>query len=158
MRKPNLTDVTWIEIEPYLLSLEDRFGIPPAVFNDYVFYQKGRKYFYILPANHQPPTKPNIISAGQPFLNIGPKVPKLTSIAATTFGKFVTKNIIVASKKQQEAFVRRKSFKLSAGQIEKCSGYGYVLIRYQNITIGNGFYRENEGLCESFFPKTWAYK
>lgn len=147
-----------IDPTPYFRYLEERFGIPPATFDGYVLVQPGRKKVYIVTADHRPPAHPRPRTVGLPFLRIYLKFPKLSTAAAQQFGYAATRNVIDTEPPQAEAFLTRRTFHARPEQLVRCTGRGYVLIRYQGHTLGVGFLIPEDagGRVESMLPKSWA--
>ncbi len=147
-----------VDPTPYFRHLEERFGISPSTFDGYVLVQPGRKKVYIVTADHRPPTHPRPRTVGLPFLRIYLKFPKLSTAAAQQFGHAATRNVIDADAAQAEAFLTRRNFQVRPDQLTRCTGRGYVLVRYQGYTLGVGFLiPESEGgRVESMLPQSWA--
>jgi len=146
--------------DAYLGLLHERFGIPPARFDRYGFYQRNRKHVYVAIKDLQPLKKPQPQVAGMMFMHVNAKHPKLTTAAAIAFGTYAEKNIVPLNRQQIEAFLSRQRINLSAANASLCYDKGYVLIQYQGFILGVGFYRPDKegagGVIESLFPKGWA--
>jgi len=150
--------VVVVDPKPQLEYLATRFGIPPDTFAGYVVVRPGRKKLYLVTPDHQPPRNPRPRTIGLPFLRIYGKIPKLSMAAALQFGHAATRNIIDAEAAQAEAFLTRRDFWARPEQLDRCTGKGYVLVRYREHTLGVGFlFPEAEGgRVESLVPKAWA--
>ncbi|CAM3338678.1 hypothetical protein [Rhodothermus bifroesti] len=150
--------VAIVDPKPQLEYLEARFGIPPDTFAGYVVVRPGRKKLYLVTPDHQPPSHPRPRTIGLPFLRIYGQIPKLSMAAALQFGHAATRNIIEAEVAQAEAFLTRRDFWARPEQLDRCTGRGYVLVRYRGQTLGVGFlFPEAEGgRVESLVPKAWA--
>lgn len=138
----------WIDM------LHDRFGIPESTFDPWHFHEPNRKYVFATPVDHQGVGNP--VSDGMPFIRIGLRFPKLTTAAARVVGPYATKNVVVASTTQAEAYVSRMEFPLAPGQLDNIEGTGYVLIRHRGMILGVGIYFENGQRVASMFPKVLA--
>jgi NOL1/NOP2/fmu family ribosome biogenesis protein len=92
------------------------------------------------------------------FMRTDGKYPKLTTSAALQFGHLAVKNVINLEPEQVQAFMARQDFEIDVVQVQNVSGTGYVVLRYQEIVVGLGVYREHLNLVESLFPKGWARK
>ena len=146
------------EREPWLTLLFDQFGMEPIHFDDFIIFREGRKGVYITNRDQQPPQKPKPDSVGMLFMHTDGKYPKLTTSAALRFGFLASKNVVDLEPEQVVAFMGREDFEVDVAQVQTVSGTGYVILRYQEIVVGMGVYREHLGLVESLFPKGWARK
>ena len=76
------------------------------------------------------------------------------------FGSTASRNYLEVDHQQAQAYVRRQDFYASAVQSRQCTGFGYVLVRYQGYVLGVALYQPNEsdggGLVRSLFPKGWS--
>ena len=143
---------------PWLNLLEERFGIPPATFDRYIFFRKNDKYISIATRDLLVPTSPATESIGFYFLKTSMKQPKLTTQAAMAFGQAATRNVVTVTRSQLEAYLNRESISLTSDQSSACTGRGYVLIRYAGRVYGVGLYvpEEERETVRSLFPKHWA--
>lgn len=157
--EPALSDVVdVVDPTPYLKQVDRRFGIPPSTFDDYVFVRPNSKKVHLVPRDHRPPSRPEPMSLGMPFIRTYLKYPKLTTAAAMTFGHAATRNVVPADEEQLTAFLTRRPFEASAAQTKSCTGRGYVLVRFKELTLGVGFYKPSArgGIVNSMMPKVWA--
>jgi 16S rRNA C967 or C1407 C5-methylase (RsmB/RsmF family) len=134
----------------------ERFGMEPAVFDDYHLLRWSKRQLYLLARTAQPPSEPPFETMGLPLIRTSARYPKLTTAAAMAYGRFATQNLIDIQPEQAAAFLARQDITLSAAQQQQCSGTGYVLIRYHTHIIGVGVYRAHLRLVESHFPKSWV--
>ena len=144
-----------IDPTPWLPPLETHFGISVAAFDDHYLIQPNRKYVAVVPVGHAPPRVPEPEFVGLPLLRIGRAVPKLTTAAAQRFGHHATRNVLVATRAQLDAFLTRQPIAPMPEQTATCTG-GYVLLQHQHLTWGVGFYRPEANEVESQFPKVLA--
>ncbi len=146
-----------VDPTPWLDTLADRFGIPPQAFDEYIFFQTGRKGVRIVCHDHRPPLRPAPDAVGMLFMHTKGRMPKWTTAAVLAFGHLATRNVVEVTTSQVEAYVRREEFSLTREQAQSCSGRGYVILRYQGITIGMGLFRPRQGAgtVASLFPKGW---
>lgn len=144
---------------PWLQLLEGRFGIPAAVFADFVLFRQNAKYIALVARDHLPPAEPSPTSTGLPFMRTALRYPKLTTAAAMLFGHHATHNYVDLDRAQAEAYMSRETLRLDAAQTQACTDTGYVLARHEAVTLGLAFFRleENQGgPLESLYPKVWA--
>ena len=144
------------EREPWLTILEERFGIPKSTFDEYAIYRVGKKKIYIVNREHVPPVKPQADQIGMHFMRVEGKYPKLTTGAAMLFASFAQRNVLDLAPEQAHAFYQREEFVISDTQASQLTGNGYVMLRYQNIPIGQGTYYANSQRIASLFPKAWS--
>lgn len=158
--RPALSDVVEVvDPVPYWALIEERFGIPPAVFDGWALVRPQSKKLYLVPEDHAPPARPTPETVGLPFLRVKMKYPKLTTAAAMQFGRHATRNVIEATAAQAAAYLTRQPFSASAEVLARCTGRGYVLVRHAGWTLGVGFLAPGEdggGTVRSMFPKGWA--
>ena len=141
------------DAEPMFNILSTRFGIERGAFDDLQLLKKSRRDIYAVAADHRPPHLAKCIS-GLPLFHLHFKYPKLTTSCAAAFGRMAARNVINSSYDQLHSYLARKPFTLRKDQRQSCNGSGYVLIRHQNAVMGVGFYKQNQSLVASLFPKS----
>ena len=72
------------------------------------------------------------------------------------YGHHARRNIISVSQTQLNEYLSRQTITLDRPQASWCTGYGHVLIRYENRVFGIGFYRLEISTVESLYPKAMA--
>lgn len=158
--RPALSDIVdVVDPAPYWTLIEERFGIPPSVFDGFALVQPQSKKLYLVPEEHAPPARPASETMGLPFLRVKMKVPKLTTAAAMQFGRHATRNVIDVGPVPAAAYFTRQPFAASIEALAHCTGRGYVLVRHAGWTLGVGFLvldDEGGGTVRSMFPKGWA--
>ncbi|WP_022835531.1 hypothetical protein [Salisaeta longa] len=141
-----------VDPAPYLQLMEERFGIPPDVFDAWVMVRPGKKKIYLVPPDCTPPA--TYRSVGLPFVRPAMKYPKPTTEAVLQFGHHATQNVIAATAAQATAFMHRAPFAATETQRAACTGRGYVIIRYQDMALGIGFWTADDAhTVRSMFPK-----
>ncbi len=146
--------------EPWLDLLKDRFGLSTTIFDHHPFFRHGADGIYLTSETHWPPAHPRPDSVGLLLLHTRLKYPKLSTAAAMCFGSQATQNYVDLSASQIEAYLTRQPIPITKQQAQFCTGFGYVLVRYQNFVFGLGLYHpsdtETEGVINSMYPKAWA--
>lgn len=144
------------EREPWLTILEERFGIPKSVFDDFVIYRVGKKKLYIVNRDHEPLEKPRADASGMHFMRVEGKYPKLTTGAAMLFGVYAQRNVLDLTAVQAYAFFQRQEFSITNEQAKGVTGNGYLMLRYKGIFVGQGVFYSSGNRVESHFPKAWV--
>ncbi len=142
---------------PWLETLDARFGIPREVFDAYLFFRTGSKGVRVVCQDHRPPLRPAPDAIGMLFMHTKGRFPKWTTAAVLAFGHLATRNVVEVTASQVEAYVRREEISLTREQAYACSGGGYVILRYRDVTVGMGLFRPTPGggTVASLFPKGW---
>jgi NOL1/NOP2/sun family putative RNA methylase len=142
----------------FLQIVVDRFGLLLEELQAYRCFEPGGGKLYLVNHDHHPPTIPQPDASGILFMRTRVRYPKLTTAAALLLGHAATKNYVDVDDEQFNAYISRRDFTVPAEQSRRCTGVGYVLVRYRGFVLGVGvFYpRENGGVVESMFPKGWS--
>lgn len=135
-----------------LAVVRDRFGIPPAAFDDLVLLENGARVGFLVAADHRPPSLAEQ-TGGLKFLHQRPRHPIPTTGAAAAFGPRATRNVVEVTAAQRDAYLSRADFVPTSGQLDACDGTGYVLVQYEESVLGVGFYGAGSGRVASLFPK-----
>lgn len=140
----------------WLALVTERFGMPTASFDGFDMAIPNAKTVHLVPRALAVPARPEPASVGLPFLRIHLRYPKLTTGAAMQFGTLATRNAVDATDEQADHYLARERFLLTTTQRDRCTGMGYVLVRYHELTLGVGLYLGAEkGVVTSMFPKAW---
>lgn len=138
--------------------IEERFGIPPGVFEGFTLVRYGRKHEVLVPESLLRETDLDIESAGIPFVRINVPEPKLTTAAAMCFGHHATRNYVQLEYPEAQAYVSRKGITLRPEQAATCTSDGYVLVQHNGITLGVGFLHVEDLVLNSLYPKSWSVR
>jgi NOL1/NOP2/fmu family ribosome biogenesis protein/23S rRNA U2552 (ribose-2'-O)-methylase RlmE/FtsJ len=136
----------------------ERFGLPADWFADYIILRWSKRGAYLVNSAHQVAPKPRPDSIGMLFMRADSKFPKLSTGAALLLGPLATRNLIDLDQDQAQRYFRRETFPVSTSQLERCTGTGYVLLRYASHHVGVGLLRQGAQTVESMFPKGWSRK
>lgn len=134
----------------------ERFGLPEAAFESLRPIHRGRSTIALVAKDLAPPACPEPRAAGLPFLHAGMRDPKLTTAAAMAFGALAARNVVDLDRERAEAYVARRDQDLGAAAA--VTGPGYVVVRWQGVALGVGWFRPaagGGGLLRSLFPKRW---
>ena len=138
------------------MKLLSRFGLPESFVAKYDFSTTNASGFFCSNKDNQPPDNFKLDAKGLFFMKTKIKFPKLTTAAAMLFGKLATKNTIILTEKQLQAFYTQQSCSLDPAQTKLCESIGYVLVMYQGHCLGVGiYYPANESRpagLQSLFP------
>ncbi len=159
--EPEFLTIDYIDSAPWITLLNDRFGIPTESFESYRWYQPNRKLISLLNTSMQPPRRPEPISMGLPFIRINMKYPKLTTGGTLFVGPLATKNVVELTEEQVNSYYSRAMYiPLTEEQTTRCTTMGYIILSFQGIILGQGFYRpkseEEDANFDSFYPKAFA--
>ena len=142
----NQSTITRMEL---LEFWNDRFGIPPEIFKEYTFWEKGSGKIWAFKGNL--PQKTEIEALGIRFTTTNQKSWKPTTNAAQKFGHHAHKNILSLPLDQILKFVQGNSLPLDWN-----GESGYVIVRgtlsNHTIQIGVGLY--SNGILHSQIPKS----
>ena len=82
---------------------DERFGIDPAFFTEYTFWEKGKGKVWAFRADVESPVR--VESLGMSVLRTRGEHWKPTTNAAQRFGKYATRNVVELSREEAETFV-----------------------------------------------------
>ena len=155
---PELWPARVVAPDPWVMALDERFGIPADTFAGYLFLSMSGKGLHLVSADHRPPPRPRPDAVGMLFLHTKGRTPKMTTAGALAFGRAATRNVVPLEEHQLEAYLTRQSIPLNARQVEWCTGPGFVIVTYAGLPVGTGLYRHrppHQPVLESLFPKGW---
>ena len=89
--------------EAVLEFWSDRFGVPPATFDDYTFWERGKGKLWVYRGD--PPSPVDVEALGMTFLRTRQEHWKPTLEAVQRFGEHATECVIHLSEGEAEAFV-----------------------------------------------------
>ncbi len=143
---------------PYLALLEERFGIPHAVFEDHLVIRAGSRRLSIVRRGLCTPGVPEPAALGMPFFHVKMRHPRPTSATATRFGTHATRNLLDLEGRQLMDFVFGREIALGKAEAARLDGPGYVLGRAGGSVLGIGVcWRQDGGLVlKGMVPKAWA--
>lgn len=130
-----------------LTYLEERFGLAPALFEDFGFYLASKGRVYLGPKNFIGVS--GIVTVGILVARVSKTVKPSTNLLQA-FGHYVTRNFVELDREQTTAYAKGKDIMLSERQICSVSD-GYVLLRYKNFPLGCGLCKGN--LVRNMLPK-----
>lgn len=138
----------------------DRFGIPPALFEQHRFYET-RRGWYLLPSRKSLCKSLRHDSNGLFLMKKNTRFPKLSTTAAMLLGAHAKQNFIVLPGDQIEAYIRQQPLQIAPSALANCDSGGYVLIRYAQLNLGLGLLAwPKDGQpaslkLSSLFPQSW---
>lgn len=154
-----------IDGAPWMALLEERFGIPPRVFDEHVWHQPNRKLVSIVTRDHAAPLRPEPISIGLPFFRTNLTYPKMTTGATLLFGHHATRHVVALRPEQVDPYYMRASqIVLDEAQLGSCESSGYVIVTFDGVVLGQSVYfvaGEREGVelphrMQSLYPKAFS--
>jgi NOL1/NOP2/fmu family ribosome biogenesis protein len=145
-RQKNQSSVTRSEL---LEFWHDRFGIPPKIFKEYTFWEKGYGKIWVFRGNLSKSTQ--IEALGLRFTTTNQKNWKPTTNAVQKFGHHAHKNVLSLPLAQVLQFVQGAPLHMDWDGTS-----GYVIVRgnlsNHDIQIGVGLY--SNGTLHSQIPKS----
>ncbi len=149
-----------VEPSPYLESLEERFAIPRAFFDDYLLFRSSTKRLSIVRRDVVLPERPAPQTVGMPFYKTKSKYPRLTTSAALKFGHLARRNTVELSRDETIELVLEGEIRLPPEKASALEGTGYVLPRYSGHALTIAFFRleaAGDGLLVGAVPKAWRH-
>ncbi|MFP4625016.1 MAG: hypothetical protein ACLFNI_00310 [Natronomonas sp.] len=126
----------------------DRFGLDPATFDGYTFWERGAGKIWIFAADVESPIE--VEGLGMTFLRTRQEHWKPTTDAVQRFGRGATRNVIGLDRSAAQRFVRGEDQELSWD-----GDWGYLLVAHEIAgdvePIGVGLYVHDE--LRSQIPK-----
>lgn len=129
-----------IDPSPWLELLEERFAIPPSAFDDYLMHRPNTKCIHVVARGHEPPLRPEPASIGLPFLRTKMRYPKMTTAATMAFGHLARRHVVALEEAQLDEYLSRQLVELTPAQEAGLGSRGYVIARYQGLSLGQGLY------------------
>lgn len=129
-------EVNSSERKDILLYLEDRFGFPKELFENYLFFKSATNYWMFPKTEHLAQIKkltPEVL--GLLFLRRVSQYLKPTSTFIQRFGKYATKNVITLNRELLAVLKEEKKV-----EIELPLSPGYVIIKDEDWFLGCGLY------------------
>lgn len=137
-------------------TLEAMFGIPPERMSRFKVVRLNSKHVHVVAADLEPPDE--MVSAGITLFATKMAVPKLSTAAAMAFGDAATRMVMDVTRAEADAYLARKPFYPTESTASRCDEQGYVVVRFEEISLGVGFYRTervDRPMVDSHFPKAW---
>jgi NOL1/NOP2/fmu family ribosome biogenesis protein len=117
--------------EAVLRWWEDRFGIPPATFDDHTCWEKGNGKLWVLAGDAKDPG--DVEAVGTTFLRTRQEHWKPTTDAVQRFGHHATENVIDLTREEAERFAAGED-----QEIERWDGDWGYLIAAHDLPRGEG--------------------
>lgn len=135
-----------------------RFAFPKDLFTPYRVKETERG-FYLVDQAHEPPLNLDLDLSGLFLLKKKMQHPKLSTQAAMLFGPHATAHKVFLEVDQREDYLRQKDIILSLEQVASFKETGYVIVMYQEFSLGLGLYFMHNDtrppIMRSLFPKHW---
>lgn len=152
------TFATHADVTPYLQSLQQRFGFPDALLEQFALQQLSNRGIYMVNKDHQLPHELSRDVSGLIFLKTGTNFPKLTTAAAMVIGRFAERHIIALTEPQFKQYLQRETCELDDAQLQNCESTGFVIVSYGGYVAGLGLYltahHDLPPRLQSLFPKS----
>ncbi len=138
--------ISFEEREEVLSFWEERFGIPPETFENYLLLSTAKNYWlFVKPPELRPLQNLQVQTVGLLFTRRVSKWLKPTSTALQRFGHLATKNIVELGPLELDRLRREKRLEFEADLEE-----GYVIIKCEKKIWGCGLYAK--GKLISYLP------
>jgi hypothetical protein len=118
----------------------------------------GGRYQHLASVDHDPGPVPPPELVGLPGAGVQVSPPKLTTAAAMRFGDRAARQVVDLEPEQAQAFIRRETSTLGAGQCAQLESPGYAIVRLRGFAIGLGAVKRADGgfRLASLYPKAWV--
>ncbi len=146
--------------EHWFGAVEAMFGIPMSRFEGLNVVRLNTKSVAVI-SDDIDLDREDILSAGITLFATKMAIPKLSTAAAMAFGDAATRMVMDVSREEADAYLHRESFWPDADTASRCDGQGYVMVRFEGVPLGLGFFRtENvdRPVVQSHFPKAWSLR
>jgi NOL1/NOP2/fmu family ribosome biogenesis protein len=153
--EPDDCQATEIPRHKILGLLNDRFGMEASDLDSFRFFTNRKGIVHAIIHDHfSPPVQDRV--TGLPLLHTAMRYPKLTTNGAMAFGHLAKRHVIDLTTEQRRAYIARNPFSVSKSQASLCHSDGYVILRYEGISLGVGFCRLSDLRVASLYPKRLA--
>ncbi|MCC5811543.1 MAG: RsmB/NOP family class I SAM-dependent RNA methyltransferase [Ectothiorhodospiraceae bacterium] len=147
------------ESAEWLSPFVDRLGIPAQVFADVSLVKRGNRHVHLVPRDHRLPQAPAPDMLGLPAVRRRSLPLKPTTAAVLLYGHLAVRNRVELSTVQLRDYLERADTSVEHSQLARCTGPGYVVVTYQEQTVGLGqliYERESPRVwLRSLMPKAW---
>jgi len=138
--------------EKIVTHLQERFGIPMSVFDDFEFYGGNKGRVYLGPKN--PIINPEPVSMGLLVIRVDNSIKPTTNLLQL-FGRYANKNIVILTKNHTLEYTNGSDIRPTAEETNNSTN-GYVVVSYEDSVIGCGMLKE--GLLTNLIPKAKRLK
>lgn len=161
--EPEYLAIEPIDPGPWIAMLHERFAMDEEALRAYVWHQPNAQLVSLLTPSHEPPSRSAPISMGLPFIRTTLRFPKMTTGGTLLVGPLAKRHVIDLDEAQLNAYYSRQTYiPLRPEQTSRCESMGYVIVKFEGVVLGQGFYRpalpeEGEPAnLDSFYPKAFA--
>lgn len=160
--------VRGVDSAPFVEILDQRFGIPPRLFDQLLVFRPNNRWLSIVDRRLLVPLSPAHAGVGMPFFYDRLVHPRPTTATAIRFGAHARSNGVDLDTLPRQGpegdpdpvhrFVRRQKVVLDTQAWGGLTGPGYVLARHRGRVLGLGHCRIEEGLwvLTPQVPHGWA--
>jgi 16S rRNA (cytosine1407-C5)-methyltransferase len=121
-----------------LKQINERFGIPEDVFDEYELEERGDIWILSREAAKFPIKR--FSKRGLRLIRVFKDGYKLTTAGIQLFGKFATKNVAEISAGEVREFLEGKDISVSTPDLE----VGQVIVKHNNDYLGSGLYQKGK--------------
>ncbi len=146
-------------LDPYLKTINERFGLPDETFSNMNLARFG-KFMFIRSFGDLPLPDYEVLQTGLAFCRPLEKSQKLKTGAAMRWGSKATKNVLSLNESQAYAYGENATFEIDASNLPSDVTPGYVLLKMGEMYLGLGLLRMQNGSAsiESLLPRHWISK
>jgi NOL1/NOP2/fmu family ribosome biogenesis protein len=131
---------------------ESMFGISRDMFDGLQLYQRGKGTLWVGTKGLLLDGLRPVDGAGIPFIRVGRRIWKITSVAAIQFGHAATRNVVEVEAEEARALMRGEAFEFPAGDARADLPWrGHVIARFRGVPLGCMQWRGSG--VESSLPK-----
>lgn len=160
-----------VDAAQILADVEERFGIAPAVFDEFLIFRSSSKRLSIVRRGVRVPSRPKPEIVGMPFYRTKGRYPRLTTAAAMRFAPHIQRNVIDLEDTDMAPLLANGELILPSERLQNVSHTvdqgmdrdqdrrgGWVLLRRRGfILIFALFYSRDDGGGRLIvqLPRTW---
>jgi len=112
-------------------EIEDVFGIPRCILEEFVIFEKRKGEFWITSADAHGTELLGLVRKGFRFASLHSKGFRLSFFAILLFGRYATRNFVELNEDERERFIRGEDL-----PNRWCNLKGQVIVRYRGIPLG----------------------
>lgn len=136
----------------YVAWWQERYGTAAGLLDGYQFFKRGTRTVWMASPSVQLGELAPVDGVGLPFVRVGSRDFKPTSVAAVHLGATATRNVVEVTLTEAQQLLRRQPVCLDAGDSRReLHNGGYVIARLAEVPFGCVLWRGGE--LESCVPK-----
>lgn len=145
-----------VDPAPFLGFMEERFGIPPESFSEFLVFRPNRRHVSLIYKGMLLPSHPPSSPVGLSFVNDRSKHFRPSYDAILRFGYLARRHVIDLDKEQLQTFIDQGEIRVRPEQ-EEGFQRGVVILRRSNVGLMSAFWpgEEEPGVVRGHVPRPW---